>query len=93
MIGYTMTIPPGSIISNPCAHITIQSTGVSAYVHDGHYELFIFGTYRFVSIDARGNNIYHANIQGDDWFITKDIENGWIVSVIMLHRSKRILCN
>ena len=73
-------------------HITIQSTGESAYALDGGYERYIFGTYRFVSIDARGNSIYHANIQGGDWFITKDMENDWMVSTIILCILKYMWC-
>ena len=84
-IKYNLSIPIGSTLNSPCTHITIQSTGESVYVHDGYYEQYIFGKYRFLSIDARGNNMYHANIQGIDWFITKDIENDWEVSTIILY--------
>ena len=73
-----MTITIGSTLNTPCTHITIQSIGNSKYVEDGAYERFIFGKYRFVSIDERSNNVYHAaNIQGDDWFITKNMDNTW----------------
>ena len=77
-----MSIPIGSTVSSPCAHITIQSIGDSTY--DGWYERNIFGTYRFLSVDARGNNMYHAFIQGKDWFITKNIRNNWMVSTTIL---------
>ena len=80
-----MTIPIGSALGSTCAYITIQSTGESAYVHGGLYEQEIFGTFRFVSIDARGNNVYHANIEETDWFITKDMDNLWGVSTIILY--------
>ena len=80
-----MNIPAGAFLSGPCEHITIQSTGESAYTHDGWYGRNIFGTYRFVSIDARGNNMYHANIQGTDSFITKDMDNYWMVSNTILY--------
>ena len=74
-----MNIPTVSTISKPCNEIIIRSNGESSY--DGWYEQFVFGTYRFVSIDARGNNIYHANIQGTDWFIVKDVDNYWVVFI------------
>ena len=62
----------------------IRSIGESSHVHVGLYDRYIFGTYRFISIDARGNNIYHANIQGMDWFIVKDVENYWVVRITIL---------
>ena len=83
-IKYNLSISIGSTLSSPCTHITIQSTGESAYVHDGQYELFIFGKYRFLSVDARGNNMYHANIEGIDRFITKNMDNNWGVSTTIL---------
>ena len=86
-----MTIPPGSALISPCAHIKIESTGESAYVHDGMYRREIFGTYRFVSIDERGNNMYHANIQGDDWFITKGMNNFWAVRTRLLYMLKYMM--
>ena len=69
-------------MSKPCSEIMIRSIGESS--HDGWYERYIFGTYRFVSIGARGNNIYHANIQGTDQFIVKDVENDWVVLITFL---------
>ena len=80
-----MTIPRCSIIGSPCAHITIQSTGESAYVRRGEYERYIFGTYSFLSIDAGGNNMYHANIQGNDLFLTKNMDKNWRVSTTILY--------
>ena len=74
-----MHIPTVSTISKPCSDIIIQSIGESTY--DGWYERFIFGTYHFLSIDARGNNIYYANIQGWDMFIAKDAHNDWLVDI------------
>lgn len=71
-----------STISKPCSEIIIKSIGESTY--DGWYERFIFGTYRFVSLDARGNNIYYANIKDTDWFIVKDMENNWVVRIVPL---------
>ena len=86
-----MSIPIGSTVSSPCAHITIQSIGDSTY--DGWYERNIFGTYRFLSVDARGNNLYHANIQGMDLFITKDMNNAWAVSTTILYILKCMMWN
>ena len=86
-----MNIPPGSILSSPCAHITIQSTGESAYALDGFYERYIFGTYRFVSIDARGNNMYHADSQGRDLFITKNMDSHWVVNITILRKLKAMM--
>ena len=63
-------------MSNRCRAISIRSDGVSKYT-----ELVdIFGRYHFALIDERGNDIYHANIKGTDWFILKDMENDWVVS-------------
>ena len=74
-----ITIPIVSTKSNQCRQISIQSNGDSKYVHDGRYEEYIFGAYRFFSTDERGNNIYHANIRGTDSFIVKTMENYWVV--------------
>ena len=85
-----MNIPPGSALSSPCAHITIQSTGETAYSHGGELGRLIFGTYHFVSIDARSNNMYHAIIQAADLFIRKDTENYenyWVVSIKIIHKN------
>ena len=74
-----MHIPIVSTISNQCSQISIQSNGDSKYVRDGSYEKYVFGAYHFVSTDERGNNIYHANIRGRDWFIFKTMKNNWAV--------------
>ena len=82
-----MNIPIGSTVSSPCANITIQSNGESAFVHDGLYEQVVFGKYRFLSIDARGNNVYHANTNyttTNDLFLNKDMGNYWKVSATSL---------
>ena len=85
-----MNIPIGSTASSPCTHISIQSFGDSTY--DGWYERKIFGTYRFLSIDASGNNMYHANIEGIDRFITKSMDTkNWMVSTTILHRLKSMI--
>ena len=59
------------------------------------YEQFVFGIYRFVLIDARGNSMYHANMQNvpsmpniQDMFIFKDMENNWVVGIANLCRRK-----
>ena len=88
LIHNNLNITIGSI---PCTHISIQSIGDSTY--DGWYERYVFGTYTFFSIDARGNNMYHATIQGYDWFITKDMENTWMVNTTILHRPIIIIGN
>ena len=75
-----INIPIVSAVSHRCKAISIQSDGDSKYVDDGFYEKFIFGRYHFALIDERGNDIYHANIKGTDWFILKDMENDWVVS-------------
>ena len=85
LIHNNLNITIGSI---PCTHISIQSIGDSTY--DGWYEQHVFGTYSFLLIDERGNNIYHAKMEAFDFFITKVMENEWIVSVTILPRSKRI---
>ena len=84
-IKYIMNIPIASTHSTPCTHVTIQSTGDSTLVEYGFYERKIFGTYSFVSIDERGNNIYHAHIQNTDWFLTKTVEGWWVVSITILY--------
>ena len=81
---YIMYIPTVSTTSKPCSKVMFRSIGESSHVNDGSYERYIFGTYHFVSIDARGNNIYHANIQGTDQFIVKDVENDWVVLITFL---------
>ena len=86
-----MNILIGSTLGIPCTHITIQSTGESAYVRGGEIEQYIFGTYRFISTDARGNNIYHAHIQGIDRFITKNNDNRWVVNITLLSKFKSML--
>lgn len=59
--------------------IFISSTGISTY--DGWYEKYIFGVYRFHSLDRRGNNIFYANIRGTDRFVHKTQDDGiWMVS-------------
>ena len=78
-----MNIPVVSTISTPpCSEVIIQSFGETTY--PGWYESLVFGIYRFVSIDVRGNNIYFANIQGTDSFIFKDMENDWVVRIVPL---------
>ena len=74
-----MNIPIVSTISNQCSQISIQSNGDSKYAHAGFYDEYLFGAYRFASIDSRGNNIYHTNIQGEDVFILKNMRNNWVV--------------
>ena len=86
-----MNIKIGSTWSAPCNHITISSIGDSKSVHDGMYEYWIFGTYSFVSTDARGNNMYHANIQGTDRFITKNMYNYWLVNMTTLYKFKNMV--
>ena len=71
-----------STASTPCNYILIQSIGESTY--DGWYERFIFGTYRFLWIDERDNYIYFANIEGYDRVIFKDMENDWVVCIVLL---------
>ena len=71
-------------MTEPCAKISIQSIGNSKDVVDGFYTSFIFGTYKFASIDARGNNIHYANIGGYDYFICKDMNNIWLVRIARL---------
>ena len=88
-IKYNLSIPIGSTLSKPCIAITIQSTGDSTY--DGWYEQNIFGTYSFISIDASGNNMYHANIQGTDLFLTKNMDNEWVVNITILRKVKCML--
>lgn len=65
--------------------MSMQSIGDSKDVVDGYYTRFIFGTYMFASIDARGNNIYYANIVSQDMkdasFICKDVNNYWLVRI------------
>ena len=77
-----MNICVGPPLSISCTHISIQSIGDSTY--DGWYERRVFGTYSFVSIDARGNNIYHAKINGYDSFVIKDIDDDWVVKISIL---------
>ena len=82
---YNTNISIESTISIQCNQITVQSIGDSTY--DGWYERYIFGTYRiYQRTDPRGNYIYHANIQDTDWFIIKDTENYWVVSVAHLNK-------
>ena len=88
-----INFPIVSTISNQCSQISIQSNGDSKYVRDGYYEEFLFGAYRFASIDSRGNNIYHANIRGNDWFIVKDMENDWVVRTTSLQIFKTLMAN
>ena len=88
-----MIITVGSTLNTPCTHITIQSIGDSKHVEDGAYERFIFGIYLFLSNDARGNNVYHANMSGTDMFIRKDTENYWVVSITILHIPNSIMGN
>ena len=72
-------------INVECAQITIQSNSDSTYDDWYMQHVFgVFGTYRFVSIDPRGNNIYHANIQGEYVFICKAMNNNWVVRIEFL---------
>ena len=75
-----MNIPIVSSIGEPCDKISIQSIANSTYARDGWYKRMVFGTYRFASIDARGNNIYYAN-RSTDLFMHKDMENNWVVCI------------
>ena len=88
-----MNIPIASTINNQCSQIAMQSNGDSKYVDDGYYELFLFGAYRFLSTDERGNNIYHANIRDHDWFIVKKISNNWVVRTSSLQIFKTSMAN
>ena len=76
--------------SSPCNHISIQNMGDETYHR--WYEQFVFGTYSFLSIDSRSNKIYHVYHEFDG-FMSKDMENDWIVSVTILLRYKRINLN
>ena len=80
-MSYPLNIPIVSTVNDPCPQMSIQSNGDSKYAHNRWYEQNIFGSYRFASIDARGNNIYYANIRGTDLFICKDMENYWMVRI------------
>ena len=86
-----MHFPIVSTINNQCSKISTQSNGDSKYVHDGWYEEYLFGAYRFVSTDERGNNIYHANIRGTDWFIVKAMINIWVVRTASLQIFKTLV--
>ena len=88
-----MNTPIESTIRNKCSQISIQSNGDAKYVNGGVYEEYVFGTYSFVSTDARGNNIYHANIKGQDLFIVKNIENYWVVRTTSLQFFKDLMSN
>ena len=81
-MSYPLNISIVSTLNDPCPQMSIQSSGESTY--DGWYEQWIFGSYRFASIDARGNHIYYANILGEDTFICKDMENDWVVRSVPL---------
>ena len=81
-----MNFSTGPTLSSPCAYISIQSTGDSTQAQDGWYVQYLFGTYRFVSIDSRANNMYQANIKGTDWFLSKLMDNDWVVNITILHR-------
>ena len=83
-IVYSMDIPIVSTISNPCSAISFESNGDSRYALGGSYDKYIFGTYRFASIDPRGNNIYHANIHDRDSFLFKNLLNYWVVGITHL---------
>ena len=71
-----------NIGGEPCTQISIQSNGDSTY--DGWYEEYVFSTYQFAWIDARGNNIYYANITGTDQYIHKNLDDQWMVSSVIL---------
>ena len=89
-VEFNLNITIGSILGSPCTHIAIQSIGHSTY--DGWYFIYIFGSYSFVSTDARGNNMYHANIQGTNRFITKNMDNYWVVNITISCIFKYMLC-
>ena len=76
-------MPIASSQGAPCTHISIKRIGDST--DDGWYEQNIFGEYSVVLVDARGNAMYYANIQGKDVFITKDMEDNWAVSITFLN--------
>ena len=65
-----------------CEEVSVHSIGDSKYSDDGWYEQHIFGRYYFSAIDTTGSPIYHASIEGIDWYILKDMDRDWVV---MLH--------
>ena len=75
---YPLNIAIASAVNDHCPQMSIQSNGES---YDMWYDGNIFGSYRFASIDDRGNTIYYANSKGYDWFICKDINNNWKVRI------------
>ena len=75
---YPMNIAIVSAVNDQCSQISIQSNGEA---YDRWYGKNIFSSYRFASIDARGNTIYYANSKGADWFICKDMYNAWQVRI------------
>ena len=46
-----------------------------------------------MSPDARGNNIYHANINGRDYYVLKNIENNWVVRTVSLQMFHSFMLN
>ena len=76
---YPLNIAIVSTVNDPCPQMSIQSNGESTY--DGWYEQYLFASYRFASIDSRGNHIYYANIRGKDRFICKKFNNNWMVRI------------
>ena len=56
-----------------CIEVSLHSTGTITLAYSGWYKMSYFGDYRLYSVDDRGNNVYHANIEGKDLFISKDI--------------------
>ena len=68
------------VVSTATGDFDVFANPRAKYADDRFYEKFIFGRYHFALIDERGNNIYHANIKGTDWFVLKVSENDWVVS-------------
>ena len=73
-------------MNSRCTLLLVKSNGDPASDH--FYAIHVFGIYSFISVDARGNNMYHAKFHGDDLFITKDMKNNWAVSVTILQQFK-----
>ena len=82
---YVINITVASTLSEPCSQILIQTADESKYEYDNmtnYMYQYIFGVYRFESIDARGNHIYHADVQNREFFIYKNAINHWVVRII-----------
>ena len=70
--------------------------GIGESTYDGWYEAFIFGSYSFVSIDSRGNNVYVANRDAkyDDlyeeynmppYIYKHQLDRDWVVNLAFLY--------